>query len=478
MLDLSQYTPSHRAELERLLQSPEWREAVHGGLLDQVRANRIEPGKTRSYIDTVVDQLLGFNEQRVAGRVSQGEEDEETLSRELGRWPAQLNGKSPVLSFLGLNLTARCNFEPRCVYCNQPYVGSTVGLEGWKSLIAEVTANNENSGPYIYLTGGEPLVLGEQVWGEEGLVRFASQRGAAVNVNTNALLLTPAVALRLIRAGLARLHISLDTADRELQDHLFGSPHFARVLEGIYNVQLARELVDVTYPEIHTNCVLTSENLDLFPSLFGFILEKRKQVTVRTHPLASDLFPHVIPVGGAGNLPIRPRAEGFRRFYADIWPQVCRMWAEHQEQLGVPEDQRRVLFGYFTNPFLRVEHKGGLDAYVRASEEGRYGKLALSRHCYVAPTQASFTPDGFQYRCGSHAIRRLQPLGNLADGGVFDHIREGVAGLSELPQEDHCYGCALATLYINQAVETKLREKVVAMKAGNDHGGTASAAAP
>jgi len=338
-----------------------------------------------------------------------------------------------------------------------------VGLEGWKRLIEEVTASNNRKGPYIYFTGGEPLTLGEEIWGEGGLVRFATQRGAAVNVNTNALAMTPQVALRLVKAGLARLHISLDTADLQLQDHLFGGKYSAGVLEGIYHVQLARELAGVSYPEIHTNCVLTNKNLELFPGLVRFVLEKRKQVTERIDPLSNDLLPHVIPVGGSSNDPLRPTAGEFTWFYERLWPEVCRIWEEHQEKLGVPKDKRRVLFGYFSNPFLRVEHRGGLAAYAQTSAAGRYGSLALARHCYVAPTQASITPDGYQFRCGSHAIRRLLPLGNVREQGVFANIRAGLPGLEALPQEEYCHGCALATLYINQSVEAKLKERLEGM---------------
>jgi hypothetical protein len=78
----------------------------------------------------------------------------------------------------------------------------------------------------------------------------------------------------------------------------------------------------------------------------------------------------------------------------------------------------------------------------------------------VAPTQASFRPDGSQYRCGSHAIRGILPIGNIRERGVFASIRAGIDGLEQLPEEEQCYGCALATLYINQAVEAKLKEKV------------------
>ncbi|MBA7492938.1 hypothetical protein ES702_03491 [subsurface metagenome] len=102
------------------------------------------------------------------------------------------------------------------------------------------------------------------------------------------------------------------------------------------------------------------------------------------------------------------------------------------------------------------------------SAESHYAKLALTQYCYVAPTQASFTPDGYQYRCGSHAIRRILPLGNIRERGVFDSIREEISGLDKLPQEEDCFGCALATLWINQSVESKLKEKLESML--NDKG--------
>jgi len=458
MIDLGHYAPSHRAELEKLLTSPGWQETLDSGLIEEVKAERIEPGQTRDFIGTVVDELLEANGKRVEELIAQGNEDQDQLICELGKWPDRLDGKNPKISFLGLNVTAKCNFNPRCVYCNQPQVESSVGLDGWKKIVEEVTTNNEGIGPYIYITGGEPLLLKEEIWGDDNLVAFASRRGAGVNVNTNSLLLTPEVALRLIKVGLFKLHISLDTSDEAVQNYLLGGERMDRVLEGIYNVQLARDLVGVSYPEIHTNCVLTKKNLDLFPDLFRFILEKRKQTTDRKDPLHNDLFPHVIPVGGGSNDGLRPSVAEFRRFYDKIWPAVCDIWNRYQGEMGVPEDKRGVLFGYFSNPFLRVEHEGGLEAYLQTSAKGRYGSRALPRYCYVAPTQGSFTPDGYQFRCGSHAIRRILPIGKADEGGFFDNVRDGIAGLDDLPQEKHCYGCALATLYINQAVEKKLGE--------------------
>ncbi len=463
MVELNQYTEGHRAELEQLLETPQWRQVLSSALLKQAAAEKLSPGATRGFIDTVVNQLVAFNEPAVAARIARGCRDELVLLDAFSRWPAELDGRPPVISFLGLNVTSHCNFWPRCAYCNQHRPREQVGLAAWRSALEEATADGHRPGPYVYITGGEPLLLEEGIWGQEGLVRFATQRGAGVNVNTNGTMLTPEVAVRLVASGLAKLHVSLDAPDPLLHRRLRGGERLDDVLRGIYNVQLARDLLGVTHPVIHTNCVLTRHNLRGFPRLISFILEKRKQAARREDPFREDLLPHVIPVGGDGNAPLRPAAGEFREFYESIWQEVCEMWQAYQDGLGIPRQDHRELFGYFSNPFLRVGHRGGLDSYVRASAEGRYGRLALSRHCYVAPTQAALTPDGNQYRCGCHAIRRALPIGNIARRGLFQSIRAGVEGLESLPQERHCYGCALATLYINQSVEAKLKEKLAEM---------------
>jgi len=285
MVDLSQYTPDHRAELEQLLDSPDWRRLIDTGRVAEVQSGRVEPGTTRDYIDTVVDQLLAFNEPAVRQEIAGGGSERAHLLDRLRRWPPGLEGRDPLLSFLGLTVTYDCNFDPRCVYCNQEWLERTVSPEDWRRVVAEATEHNGGSGPYIYITGGEPLNVEEELLGRDGLVAFASRRGAAVNINTNAFLITPEIALRIVESGLSKLHISLDTDDREVQDHLWGGERLERVLEGIYHVQLARDLVGSPDPEIHTNCVLTRLNFDALPRLFSFILTKRKQLADRKQPL-------------------------------------------------------------------------------------------------------------------------------------------------------------------------------------------------
>jgi hypothetical protein len=63
-MDLEVYTPEHGLELERLINSPSWQRAINSGLVEEVRSGKIEPNKVRNFTDTVLNQLLKFNEER------------------------------------------------------------------------------------------------------------------------------------------------------------------------------------------------------------------------------------------------------------------------------------------------------------------------------------------------------------------------------------------------------------------------------
>lgn len=479
MAELRDYAEDHRIELTRLLATPPWRQAIDAGLVDRVRRQRLPRGATRDFIPTVVEPLLTANETAVRGLIAGGCRDRDALVDRLGAWPAGLAGAQPKLAFLGLTLTWACNFDPRCVYCTQHWREPDVDVAGWKRVIDEATRDNGGAGPYVYLTGGEALILEEELWGDDGLIAYASRRGAAVNVNTNAALITPQIALRLIAAGTAKLHVSLDTPDAAVQDQLWGEAgRCARVLEGMWHLQLARDLVGVDGPEIHVNCVLTRHNLDEVGRLWRFLLARKKRVP-KGHPLFYDLLPHIIPVGGDANEELRPTAADVERFYGSVWPEVTAAWDHYQvEVLHLPEKDRGPLFGPFRSPFARVEHRGDLAAYARNAAGGHYGDLALSRACYVAPTQACLTPDGLQYRCGAHAVRRTQAIGSVLEGGLRDNIRAGLPGLADLPRPEVCASCALATVYINQSVERRLGEKVDAWLAAAVQPPAVGAAAP
>ncbi|MBM4079790.1 MAG: radical SAM protein [Planctomycetes bacterium] len=227
----AQYQPAHRARLQALLETGEWQEVLAApALLSQWKGERRVPPASPGQMSGAVEYLKKRNAERAKALLREGLTEEKALASALGDWRAAVDGPVcrdahgtgredpfPIL-FLGLVLTLDCSFQPRCLYCNQVWLPRRLGLAEWKALLAEAA---HPTPPYVYLTGGEPLVLEEEIWGDDGLVAFATRLGCAVNLNTNGALITPRVALQLVKVGLARLHISLDSADPEVQAELF-----------------------------------------------------------------------------------------------------------------------------------------------------------------------------------------------------------------------------------------------------------------
>jgi MoaA/NifB/PqqE/SkfB family radical SAM enzyme len=406
------------------------------------------------------------NAERVQGLLREGMTDENALVESLGDWQAALADDDHFpIAFLGLVLTLDCFFLPRCLYCNQISLPRRLSLDDWKALVSEAA---EPTPPYVYLTGGEPLQLGAEVWGDNGLVAHATRLGCAVNINTNAVLISPEVALQLVKVGLSKLHISLDSADSQVQAELFRGPERAKAAwNGLFNVQIARELLGVKHPQIHINCVLTVRNLSQFPALLRSLLEVR-QVRSADHegkitedPLFGDFAFHLIPVGGSENAFLRPTAEEWQRFYTKTWGEAEQVWDDYQAAVGVPDDERRGLADHvpFASPYLRVDHQMSLKEYCERAAEGDYWQGALTDRCYVAPTQAFVLPDGSQHWCGAHAIQRPRPLGNVQGSTLRENIRANLGRLAEYPNAA-CGSCAGATCVINQGTLRDLRTQV------------------
>lgn len=459
-MNLSNYSPIHSQELSELIKTEPWPCILQSKeIIDQAKLETIAPPRPRSPEGDVVEQLKALNEEKVKALIKGGIRDKSILLKELSTWPIRWqNGQKPKLSFLGICLTTDCNFSPKCIYCNQRPFQAIEQLEVWKRAIDEITESGSRIGALVYLTGGEPLLLKEKLCGRNGLIRYAAERKAVINLNTNATLITPEVAIGFIASGLAKLHISLDAGDPNIQNSLVGeNPVFNRIVRGIYNVQIARELIGVDYPKIHINCVMTNKNLLRFPELLSFLLERRKiQGEVR-----DELGVHLIPVGGESNVKLRPTHEELKHFYLQTWQETDQLWNDYQAKIETPPDKRRLLKDhfFFTSSYFRVAHRGSLDDYIENSTKGIYSELALIDRCYVAPTQAFLLPNGDQHWCGAHVNSHPKPLGNVQNRGICENIISNVNGLEEFPSQ-YCRNCATATLAINQSVQRSLNKLI------------------
>lgn len=328
----------------------------------------------------------------------------------------------------------------------------------WKTLLQDLPSR-DGKGTYVYLTGGEPLILGEALWGPRGLVRTATQAGAACNLNTNALQLTPRAALGLVSAGLGRVHISLDTHRPEVQDVIYGRRgRWRQVLRGLGNLLIARSLLGVSHPVVHLNCVLTRLNAWDFPEFLRFVLAMKPLVEGAVSP---DLDLHLIPVGGERNRHLRLTAPEYERFFTETWEAAEAIWQEYQTRRRVPASQGGRLPEKvpFMSPYHRVQQRGDLRQWAQQAGAGRTGDLALTRRCYVAPTQGFVLPDGAQYWCGGHTVSRPEPVGNVRQASVAANIRRSLSQLRRLPGPQ-CATCAGATQAINQIVEARLRQTI------------------
>jgi MoaA/NifB/PqqE/SkfB family radical SAM enzyme len=467
-IDFSAFLPEHAERLKALACSDVWQAALSDTKrLQALRQSTLPAPAMPDPVGLLEKALLACNEERVRARIAAGERDVESLAVDLGQWPDRWDGAPPPLSFIGVNLTIDCNADPRCEYCNQRPVDTTLPVETWRALVEELTAGDRPR-PYFSYTGGEPLIFGEALYGPKGLIRLATEAGSPSNVNTNALAMTPEAALALVHAGTARLHISLDSASPEVQDQLAGkSGRFAQIVQGIHNVQIAREALGCDHPQIHINCVVTTRNIFGYPDLVRFLLERKRVRTPgaegpwRGDPHYRDLGIHLVPVGGKENARIRPSAEQWERFLTETWEEAAKVWQEYQEAQSVPEDERLGYddYAFFANPYRRVKYRGSLQDYARAAADCTQSALGLGDRCLVVPTQAFFLPDGAQHWCGCHAICRPEPIGWRQRGAAVENIERALPRLADLPNES-CRGCPVATIFVNQSVEAKLRELV------------------
>lgn len=145
-------------------------------------------------------------------------------------------------------VTANCNFN--CKYCN---TNNNLIPELSEKEIKEILEAALDIGiRRIHWTGGEPLVKKDLL----KYIEYASKLGYTEQaITTNGFLLEEK-AEDLIKAGISRVNVSLDTMKRETFKKLTGKDGFDKVLNGIYKV------LDVSNVQIKINMVVMKENIE------------------------------------------------------------------------------------------------------------------------------------------------------------------------------------------------------------------------
>jgi len=161
---------------------------------------------------------------------------------------------------LRVSVTDRCNL--RCIYCNPLGRDGLIArgeILSFEEIHRVVRLCAECGMRKVRLTGGEPLVRTNIVH----LVRaLAGISGIdELSLTTNGVLLAP-MAAELKDAGLKRVNISLDSAERCCYRRITGSDLLLRVMDGIHKA------IEVGLTPVRLNCVVIRDiNLSQVPSL-------------------------------------------------------------------------------------------------------------------------------------------------------------------------------------------------------------------
>lgn len=169
--------------------------------------------------------------------------------------------QSPVLKFLFLELTLRCN--ERCLHC-----GSSCGdvpsqeltVEQYRAFLDKIKRDFPER-PMLCITGGEPLLRREFF----DIVGYADKLGFNWGMTSNGTLITKDVARRLKETGMKTISISIDGLEETHDAFRRMKGGFSRSIEGIEN------LLEHDFNSVQVTTVVTKKNISQLDSLFDLM---------------------------------------------------------------------------------------------------------------------------------------------------------------------------------------------------------------
>lgn len=152
-----------------------------------------------------------------------------------------------------INITDRCNF--RCLQCRGAETSydpkDEIDSTSMKRIIRDMADIHI---PYLTISGGEPLLRYDLVLETIG---YAKSHGIKVGMVTNSSLLSEAKLTSLVEAGLHRIAISLDGANKETHDGIRMTGSFDKIMADLI---LCQELKQRKSFRLHINMVVLRQN--------------------------------------------------------------------------------------------------------------------------------------------------------------------------------------------------------------------------
>jgi AdoMet-dependent heme synthase len=184
---------------------------------------------------------------------------------------------APTLRLVAWEITRNCNLN--CVHCRAaatrgPYSGE-LDTDACLRLLDQIA---ETGQPIVILTGGEPL-LRDDIF---QVARYGTDKGLRMVMAPNGTLITPAVAQKMSAAGIQRISISLDGADRASHDRFRGvDGAYDGAMQGVEHARKAGI-------EFQINTTITKANLAQIPKI--------QQLAVDLGAVAHHIF-LLVPTG-------------------------------------------------------------------------------------------------------------------------------------------------------------------------------------
>lgn len=154
-------------------------------------------------------------------------------------------------------LTYACPLQ--CPYCSNPIdyskYSSELTTEDWKRVLSQA---RQMGAVQLGFSGGEPLIRKDLV----GLVEYARQLGYYTNLITSGYGMTEEKIVRLKKAGLDHIQVSIQASTRELNDHLAGTESF------LHKQEIARLVKKHGYPMVLC-VVIHRENIHQMPDILA-----------------------------------------------------------------------------------------------------------------------------------------------------------------------------------------------------------------
>lgn len=182
------------------------------------------------------------------------------------------DGAAPPPITLAVRQTYRCNL--RCRQCGQwgeqgvllgkehELAEAEIGVDEIKRFLEQVA----HFRPYIYLTGGEPLLRGDVA----ELIRHAARLGLLSGMSTNGTLLAER-AREIVGSGLDYCYVSLDAPDASNSEIRRGADSSARAVRGIEQLLAARAAARSPLPLLQVQTIIVKENCGKLYEMAEFV---------------------------------------------------------------------------------------------------------------------------------------------------------------------------------------------------------------